>query len=135
MAATAPARTMRAAVLHTPGPNATFSIESFPIQVPEKGQVLIRVKAFGINRSELFTRLGQSPGIVYPRILGIEAAGIVEEAPGNEFQKGDVVATCMGGMGMFYPCSATMRIMLTFIEDANSTVAMLSTLVYQQRRC
>lgn len=96
------ARTMRAAVLHTPGPTATFAVQSFPIPVPQPGQVLIRVKAFGLNRSELFTRLGYSPGIEYPRILGIEAAGVVEEAPGNEFQKGDVVATCMGGMGTFW---------------------------------
>jgi len=36
---------------------------------------------------------------VIPRILGIEAVGLVEEAPGNEFQKGDIVATAMGGMG------------------------------------
>jgi NADPH:quinone reductase-like Zn-dependent oxidoreductase len=61
--------------------------------------VLIRVKAFGLNRSELFTRLGHSPNVRFPRILGIEAVGLVEEAPGNEFQKGDIVATAMGGMG------------------------------------
>ena len=35
----------------------------------------------------------------FPRILGIEAAGVVEEAPGGHFQRGDVVATVMGGMG------------------------------------
>ena len=95
------ARTMRAAVLHSAGLTAKFTVEpSWPIPVPQAGQVLIRVKAFGINRSELFTRLGYSPGIVYPRILGIEATGVVEEAPGSEeFKKGDVVATCMGGMG------------------------------------
>jgi hypothetical protein len=97
------ARTMRAAVLHAPGLTAKFTLEpSWPIPVPQLGQVLIRVKAFGINRSELFTRLGYSPGLVYPRILGIEATGVVEEAPGSdEFKKGDIVATCMGGMGMF----------------------------------
>ena len=101
--ATPAARTMRAAVLHTPGLTAKFTLEpSWPVPVPQPGQVLIRVKAFGINRSELFTRLGYSPGIVYPRILGIEATGVVEEAPGSdEFKKGDIVATCMGGMGMF----------------------------------
>jgi NADPH:quinone reductase-like Zn-dependent oxidoreductase len=60
---------------------------------------LIRVKAFGLNRSELFTRQGHSPGVKFPRVLGIEAAGVVEEAPGGEFQKGDVVASAMGGMG------------------------------------
>jgi NADPH:quinone reductase-like Zn-dependent oxidoreductase len=60
---------------------------------------LIRVKAFGLNRSEMFTRQGHSPGINFPRILGIEATGLVEKAPGGEFQHGDVVATAMGGMG------------------------------------
>lgn len=63
---------------------------------------MIRVKAFGLNRSELFTRQGLSPGLKFPRILGIEATGIVEEAPGGEFQKGDVVATAMGGMGRVF---------------------------------
>jgi NADPH:quinone reductase-like Zn-dependent oxidoreductase len=57
------------------------------------------VKAFGLNRSELFTRRGQSPTVKFPRILGIEATGLVEEAPGEEFRQGDVVVTAMGGMG------------------------------------
>ena len=35
----------------------------------------------------------------FPRILGIEATGLVEEAPGQEFRRGDVVVTAMGGMG------------------------------------
>ena len=63
--------------------------------------MLIRIKAFGLNRSEMFTRQGHSPTVKFPRILGIEACGIVEEAPGNEdkFKVGDVVATAMGGMG------------------------------------
>ena len=43
--------------------------------------------------------LNPPAGVPFPRILGIEAAGIVEEAPGGEFKKGDVVATAMGGMG------------------------------------
>jgi NADPH:quinone reductase-like Zn-dependent oxidoreductase len=34
-----------------------------------------------------------------PRILGIEAVGLIHEVPGGEFQKGNVVATCMGGLG------------------------------------
>jgi NADPH:quinone reductase-like Zn-dependent oxidoreductase len=63
------------------------------------GEVLIRVKAFGLNRSELFTRQGHSPNVKFPRVLGIEAVGIVEKAPGGEFQQGDVVATAMGGLG------------------------------------
>jgi NADPH:quinone reductase-like Zn-dependent oxidoreductase len=57
------------------------------------------VKAFGINRSELFTRQGLSPSVKFPRVLGIEAVGLVAQAPGSEFREGDVVATAMGGMG------------------------------------
>jgi NADPH:quinone reductase-like Zn-dependent oxidoreductase len=91
--------TMKAAVIHEPGGPEVLKIESRPVPTSQAGEVLIRVKAFGLNRSELFTRQGLSPGVVFPRILGIEAVGLVEEAPGAEFNKGDVVATAMGGMG------------------------------------
>ena len=50
----------------------------------------------------MFTRQGHSPTVHFPRILGIEATGLVEHAPGGEFQKGDVVATAMGEMGRAY---------------------------------
>jgi NADPH:quinone reductase-like Zn-dependent oxidoreductase len=91
--------TMKAAVMYAPGGPEVLKIETRPIPSPLAGQVLIRVKAFGLNRSELFTRQGLSPDVHFPRVLGIEAVGIVEEAPGAEFQKGDTVATVMGGMG------------------------------------
>jgi NADPH:quinone reductase-like Zn-dependent oxidoreductase len=92
-------RTMKAAVIYEAGGPEALKIETRPIPTPQAGEVLIRVKAFGLNRSELFTRKGLSPGVIFPRILGIEAVGTVEEAPGAEFTKGDVVATAMGGMG------------------------------------
>jgi len=90
---------MKAAVIHHPGGPEVLKIEGRPIPTPQAGEVLIRVKAFGLNRSELFTRQGLSPGVIFPRVLGIEAVGLVEEAPGAEFAKGDIVATAMGGMG------------------------------------
>src|SRR4030081_3560198 len=91
--------TMKAAVIHEAGGPGDLKIESLPIPTPQAGEVLIRVKAFGLNRSELFTRQGHSPGVTFPRTLGIEAVGLVEEAPGSALHKGDVVATAMGGMG------------------------------------
>src|ERR1700761_9022843 len=91
--------TMKAAVVREPGGPEVLKIEELPIPTPEKGWVLIRVKAFGLNRSELFTRQGLSPDVKFPRVLGIEAVGIVEDAPSGEFQRGDRVATAMGGMG------------------------------------
>ena len=90
---------MKAAVIREAGGPEVLKIESRPIPTPQSGEVLIRVKAFGLNRSELFTRQGHSPSVKFPRVLGIEAVGLVEEAPGNEFRKGDIVATAMGGMG------------------------------------
>ena len=91
--------TMKAAVIHEAGGPEVLKVESRPIPTPRAGEVLIRVKAFGLNRSEMFTRQGHSPGVKFPRVLGIEAVGLVEEAPTGEFQKSDVVATAMGGMG------------------------------------
>jgi NADPH:quinone reductase-like Zn-dependent oxidoreductase len=91
--------TMKAAVIREPGGPEVLRVESLPIPTPKSGEVLIRVKAFGLNRSELFTRQGHSPSVKFPRVLGIEAVGVVEAAPGGEFRKGDVVATAMGGMG------------------------------------
>ena len=66
---------------------------------PKPGWVLIRVRAFGLNRSELFTRQGHSPSVTFPRILGIEAVGEIVAAPGTELSLGQTVATAMGGMG------------------------------------
>lgn len=93
---------MKAAVIYQAGGPDALKIEQRPIPIPKKGEVLIRVKAFGLNRSEMFTRQGHSPNVKFPRILGIEAAGIVENAPLGEFEPGDVVATAMGGMGRDY---------------------------------
>jgi NADPH:quinone reductase-like Zn-dependent oxidoreductase len=90
---------MKAAVIYEAGGPEVLKIENRPIPTPRAGEVLVRVKAFGLNRSELFTRQGHSPDVKFPRVLGIEAAGLVEEAPGGEFRKGDVIATAMGGMG------------------------------------
>ncbi len=91
--------TMKALVIHEAGGAEVLKLEQVPLPTPQNGQVLIRVKAFGLNRSEMFTPQGHSPNIKFPRILGIEAVGTVEDAPGNEFRKGDVVATAMGGLG------------------------------------
>ncbi len=70
--------TMKAVVMHKAGGPEVLKVERRPVPAPQAGRVLIRVKAFGLNRSELFTRQGHSPNVKFPRILGIEAVGIVE---------------------------------------------------------
>lgn len=90
---------MRAIVIEEPGGPEVLRLEERPVPKPESGWVLIQVKAFGLNRSELFTRRGHSPSVQFPRIPGIEAVGVVVDAPGGEFQAAQAVATAMGGMG------------------------------------
>ena len=90
---------MRAIVIEKPGGPEVLRLEERPVPKPEPGWVLIQVKAFGLNRSELFTRRGHSPSVQFPRILGIEAVGVVVAAPSGEFRVGQTVGTAMGGMG------------------------------------
>jgi NADPH:quinone reductase len=90
---------MRAVVLDAPGPPEALTIRELPVPEPAPGQVLIKIEAFGLNRSELHTRLGLAVGVTFPRVLGIEATGLVEAAPGGEFAPGQQVVAMMGGMG------------------------------------
>lgn len=60
---------------------------------------MIRIRAFGLNRSEWFTRNGNSPSVRFPRVLGIECVGEVVDSGGSDIEPGRVVASIMGGMG------------------------------------
>lgn len=93
---------MKAWRLHAPGGPEAFVLEELPRPEPERGWVLIEIGAFGINRSEWFTRIGDSPTVELPRVLGIECVGTVVRAPGGEFEEGQRVAAMMGGMGREY---------------------------------
>ncbi len=90
---------MRAIVIDAPGPPEVLEQRLVPVPTPVPGEVLIRVRAFGLNRSELHFRKGVASTGSFPRIPGIEAVGVVEFAPGGEFDAGTTVVTMMGGMG------------------------------------
>lgn len=90
---------MRAAVVARAGGPEVLALCDVPVPEPESGQVLIAVRAFGLNRGEVLTRQGHSPTVAFPRILGIECVGIVAAAPGGEFSPGQTVAALTGGMG------------------------------------
>ncbi len=92
-------RSMRAVVLDAPGPPEALQVRDLPVPTPTAGQVVIKVEAFGLNRSELHTRLGLAEGVTFPRVLGIEATGTVVRCPGGELAPGQQVAAMMGGMG------------------------------------
>ncbi|MFT2816768.1 alcohol dehydrogenase catalytic domain-containing protein [Leifsonia sp. A12D58] len=93
--------TMRAIVLAGPGEPDTLIPSDVPVPQVKPGWVRIRVKAFGVNESEVTSRHGgSSSDFSFPRILGIEAVGIIDAAdPETGFSPGQKVATMMGGMG------------------------------------
>ena len=93
---------MKAAVTTKAGSPEVIEIREVPKPDVKSGWVLIKVMAFGLNRSEIFTRRGESPGVKFPRIQGIECVGIIEEDPSGTYKSGQQVAAIMGGMGRFF---------------------------------
>jgi NADPH:quinone reductase len=90
---------MRAVVLSGPGPVENLELRDLPVPQPRPGWVRIAVRAFGLNRSELHTRLGLAQGVTFPRVPGIECVGTVDAAPDGDLPTGQQVAAMMGGMG------------------------------------
>jgi NADPH:quinone reductase len=90
---------MRAYVINEPGGPQKLELREIPRPLSRDGWVLIRNRAFGLNRSEWFTRRGDSPSVKFPRVLGIECVGEVVAAPGVNLSVGQCVAAMMGGMG------------------------------------
>ena len=90
---------MKAVVVEKAGGPEVLRLKDIPKPEAREGWVLIAIKAFGLNRSELFTRQGHSPSVTFPRVLGIECAGLVEAAPGTGFTPGQRVIAITGGMG------------------------------------
>jgi NADPH:quinone reductase-like Zn-dependent oxidoreductase len=62
--------TMKAVLVHEAGGAQVLKIEDRPVPDPKPGWVQIRVRAFGLNRSELFTRQGHSPNVTFPGTWG-----------------------------------------------------------------
>lgn len=95
--------TMKAWQIKSFGNTDVFECNTIPDPKPRKGWVLIDIKAFGINRSELYTRQGHSgDAVTIPRVLGIECVGEVADGGGTDLQPGQRVAAAMGNMGRLY---------------------------------
>src|SRR5262245_34233542 len=86
---------MKAAVIYEHGGPGSIRYEAgFADPTPASGEVLVRVKATGLNYHDIFTRRGM-PGIKVPMpcIMGIDFAGdIAALGPGvNDWEVGDRV--------------------------------------------
>lgn len=94
---------MRAVVRQAHGGPEQLVIRQVPDPMPQHGEVLIRVRAFGLNRAEQYFRQGLW-GEVDP-ISGIECVGTVEQDPSGRLLAGQRVMALMGGMGRTRPGS------------------------------
>jgi NADPH:quinone reductase len=92
---------MKAVVLYKTCLPEELKIREVQIPVVKPGWVLIKVKSFGLNRSELTMRAyeADAPYIKLPRIPGIECAGEIADPSDSVFRKGQRVIALMGGMG------------------------------------
>ena len=94
---------MKAWQINGYGTPAVFNFVDIPDPTPKEGWVLIEVKAFGINRSELYTRQGHSgDAVTIPRVLGIECVGVVIDGGGTDLKSGQKVGAAMGNMGRLF---------------------------------
>jgi synaptic vesicle membrane protein VAT-1 len=90
---------MRAMVVRRYGPPDVFEVRQVPDPQTKPGEVLIRVKAIGINFADLLQRMGLYPGTPKPPFVpGLEIAGVVEKivegarrGEGETLKPGDAV--------------------------------------------
>lgn len=95
---------MKAIVLYNSCSPEELKLSEVPVPDVKPGWVLMKVKAFGLNRSELMMRAYEAgtPYIKLPRIPGIECAGEIIDPSDSNFIKGERVIALMGGMGRSY---------------------------------
>lgn len=119
--------TMQAIHIETPGAPDVMALKSIDTPIPGDGQVLIRVKAAGVNRPDIIQRQGfYPPPPGSPDTLGLEIAGTVI-ALGSGVKShaiGDDVCALVGGGGYAEYCIADAPLVLpipdgfSFIEAA-----------------
>lgn len=101
---------MKTIVITRAGGPEVLQLTERPVPQPGEGEVLIRVKAAGLNRPDVAQRKGQYPAPpgASPDIPGLEVAGTVEST-GNaagRWKKGDKVCALVSGGGYAEYCCA-----------------------------
>jgi NADPH:quinone reductase-like Zn-dependent oxidoreductase len=88
---------MRAIVIQNYGGPEQLVIQERPDPEPRPGEVVVAVKAFGLNHAEIYFRSGAWGEVA--RVSGIECVGTVVADPSGRLAPGRTVAALMGGMG------------------------------------
>lgn len=94
---------MKAVVVSRAGGPEVLEVLERELPSIKPGWSLVKVMGFGINHSEIFTRQGLSPSVPFPRVLGIEMVGLIEETSDpSRLPVGQKVVSIMGEMGRAY---------------------------------
>src|SRR5688500_1715405 len=72
------AQKMKAIRVHEFGGPEVLKLEEVPKPAPGPGEVLVAIKAIGINPVETYLRSGSNPKLARPYTPGLDAAGVVE---------------------------------------------------------
>jgi NADPH2:quinone reductase len=89
-----------------------------PDPVLKDGEILMEVRATALNRADLMQREGSYPPPPgWPEWMGLEAAGVVLEAPADSrWKKGDKVCALLGGGGYAEKVAAPEGMVLSIPE-------------------
>jgi NADPH:quinone reductase len=117
---------MKAIVRKAFGGPETLRIEEVPDPRPARGEVLVNIKAFGINRAEQYFRMGLWGEV--DAISGIECVGEVAHDPAGALAPGQRVIALMGGMGRSRPGSYAQAVCV----PAGNVVPVRSTLPWAE---
>lgn len=95
------ATTMKAVRIHTFGGPEVLKCEDVPKPQAKAGQVLVQIKAAGVNPIDWKLRQGYRKEMIQdrlPLVLGVDVAGIVEETGEGvtDFKKGDAAYSYLG---------------------------------------
>src|SRR3989442_8456385 len=89
---------MRAIVVKQPGGPEVLQLGEVPDPQPREGDLIVRVRAAGVNRADLHQRLGRYPPPPgEPDTIGLEIAGEVERPAGGDKPRDPVVAPLARG--------------------------------------
>ncbi len=81
---------VKAIVCHKP---FQLDLVARPAPTPASDEVLVRIRRVGLCGTDYHIFGGRHPFLAYPRVMGHELAGEVEQAPaGSSFRKGQTVA-------------------------------------------
>ena len=103
---------MKAVKIYQAGGPEQLIYQDVPTPDIKEGWSLVKIKGFGINHSEIFTREGKSLSVQFPRILGIECVGEVAQSSTPALAVGQKVISIMGEMGRAFDGSYAEYVLL-----------------------